>query len=63
MRTVEIEGKRYLWREVLKLRREQEKQARQPTQETLFELRQDSRPATQRDAASRFENPTLFKID
>ena len=57
-----IDGKRYAWKDILKLRREQRKAARQP-QLTLFELKDDSRPATQRTAAGRFTEPTLFKVD
>ena len=62
MRTIEIGGKRYEWREVLKLRREQQKAERQP-QATLFELREDSRPASQNTASGRYAEPTLFKVD
>lgn len=48
-----IDGKRYLWRDILKLRREQRKAARQ-RQMALFELKDDSRPASQRTADCRF---------
>ena len=57
-----IDGKRYLWREILQLRREQRKAARQP-QMTLFELKDDSRPPSQRTAEGRFTEPTLFRVD
>jgi len=57
-----IDGKRYAWREILKLRREQRKAARQP-QMTLFELKDDRRPASQRTGDGRFTEPTLFKVD
>lgn len=57
-----IDGKRYLWREILQLRREQRKAARQP-QMTLFELKDDSRPASQRTAEGRLTEPTLFRVD
>ena len=57
-----IDGKRYAWRDILKLRREQRKAARQ-TQLTLFELKDDRRPATQRTADGRYAEPTLFKVD
>lgn len=60
MRTVVIDGKTYHWRDVLKLRREQQKAERQP-QPTLFELRVDARPPTQGSASDRYENPTLFE--
>jgi hypothetical protein len=59
MKTVEIGGTRYLWRDVLKLRKEQQKAARQP-QPTLFPLVEDSRPASEKTAAGRHEEPTLF---
>jgi hypothetical protein len=57
-----IDGKRYLWKDILKLRREQRKLARQ-RQLTLFELRDDSRPASQRTAEGRLTEPTLFRVD
>jgi hypothetical protein len=57
-----IEGKRYLWNDLLKLRREQQK-ATKKRQLTLFELKEDSRPASQRTAEGRFSEPTLFKVD
>lgn len=60
-KTVIIEGKRYPWREILKLRREQRHE--QPVQSPLFEMRDDARPASQTTAAGRFQEPTLFKVD
>jgi hypothetical protein len=57
-----IDGRRYAWKDILKLRREQRKVARQP-QMTLFELKEDRRPATQRTAEGRFTEPVLFKVD
>ena len=62
VRTVEIDGKRYLWRDILKARREQVKAAKQP-QATLFELKEDRRPASQTTGAGRYSEPTLFKVD
>lgn len=56
-----IEGKR-LWRDILKLRREQKRAARQP-QLTLFELKEDSRPVSQRTAEGRLLEPMLFPVD
>jgi len=57
-RYVIIDGKRYLWRDILILRRQQ----RQPAtpQPTLFELKEDVRPPTERTAAGRYLEPTLF---
>ena len=60
MRTVEVDGKRYLWRDLLKLRREQKK-AQRHAQLTLFELKEDSRPEAQRSADGRYSQPLLFK--
>jgi hypothetical protein len=58
---IEIGGKRYQWKQILRWRKEQEKAARQPTQPTLFAVFDDSRPTTQRSAAGRYESPMLFK--
>jgi hypothetical protein len=55
-----IDGKRYAWRDILRLRREQRKAARQP-QPTLFELKEDRRPQSQRSAGGRYSEPLLFK--
>jgi hypothetical protein len=57
-----IDGKRYAWRDILKLRREQRKAMRH-AQLTLFEMKDDRRPASQRTADGRYEEPTLFKVD
>lgn len=57
-RTIEIDGRRYLWRDLVALRRAQATpKAQQPT---LFALRDDSRPAGERNAAERYEAPSLF---
>jgi len=60
-RFVIIDGKRYAWRDILALRREQ----RQPAlpQPTLFELKDDARPPSQRSAAGRYAEPSLFDGD
>ena len=47
---------------ILKLRREQRKAARQP-QSTLFELKNDCRPASQRTAEGRLTEPMLFEVN
>jgi hypothetical protein len=60
MKTVEIGGVKYPWREVLKLRREQLKAERQP-HPTLFPLKNDSRPQSQSSAAGRYQEPLLFE--
>jgi hypothetical protein len=61
-RFTDIDGKRYLWRDIVELRRQQRRQA-PPAQPTLFELKEDARPASQRSAAGRFAEPTLFDGD
>jgi hypothetical protein len=58
-RFIELDGKKWLWRDILKMRREQRKVARRE-QPTLFELREDSRPKSQRSADGRLSEPTLF---
>jgi len=57
---IEIDGKRYLWRDLLRLRQEQREAARRGEQPALFELREDSRPPTERTAAGRYLEPSLF---
>jgi hypothetical protein len=59
-RYVVIDGKRHLWRDILQMRREQQK-ARATPQATLFELKDDRRPESQRTASDRFQEPPLFR--
>lgn len=59
MKYITIDGKRYLWRDLVKLRQKQQQERRQ-SQLLLFELREDSRPETQRSAHGRYREPTLF---
>ena len=61
-RFIDIDGKRYLWRDLVNLRREQREAARQGEQAALFELREDCRPATERTAAGRYLEPSLFTL-
>ncbi len=61
-RYIEIDGKRHLWRDVLKLRREQRDVERR-NQLVLFEMRDDRRPVSQVSADGRYREPTLFTID
>jgi hypothetical protein len=57
-RFIDIDGHRYLWRDLVALRRAQATpRAEQPA---LFELRDDSRPAGERSAAERYQAPSLF---
>lgn len=55
-----IDGLRYAWKDILRLRQEQRKAAVQQ-QLTLFELKEDSRPASQRTVEGRFTEPLLFE--
>jgi hypothetical protein len=57
-RFIEIDGRRYLWRDLVALRRAQAKPPDQ--QPTLFPLREDCRPASERTAAERYREPSLF---
>lgn len=57
---VVIDGKRYAWRDILKLRRDQ--RTHSPIQPPLFELREDARPAAERTTAGRFLEPTLLSL-
>jgi len=50
-RFIEIDGRRYLWRDLVALRHAQ---ATPPAQQSaLFALREDHRPVGERDAAER----------
>lgn len=60
LRFIEIDAKRYLWREVLQLRREQRKAHARAEQPVLFELKDDRRPVADRTAAGRYQEPSLF---
>jgi hypothetical protein len=55
-------GKRHLWRDIVKLRQEQRRAAVKAQQPPLFELRDDCRPATDRTAAGRYREPSLFSV-
>jgi hypothetical protein len=59
---IEIDGKRLLWRDLIRLRREQRRAAAAPEQPALFELREDRRPAGERTAAGRYLEPSLFTL-
>jgi hypothetical protein len=63
LKFIEIAGKRYAWKDILRLRREQVEAARQQQQATLFALRDDSRAASQQTVRGRYEEPTLFNVD
>lgn len=61
MRTIKIGDKRYRWREVLEMRREQKKAERQPQPMLFDRLPYDYRPKTERTASDRYESPSLFE--
>ena len=58
-KTIEINGQRFLWRDLLKMRREQRKVVR-TAQPALFDLHDDSRPAPERTVDGRYREPSLF---
>ena len=58
-KTIEINGQRILWRDLLKMRREQRKVVR-TAQPALFDLLDDTRPAPERTAVGRYREPSLF---
>ena len=60
LRFIEIDGKRYPWCELVRLRREQRQAAVEPEQPALFELREDCRPAADCAAAGHYLEPSLF---
>lgn len=55
-----LDGKAYVWRELVKLRRAQLAEHVRAQQPALFELREDCRPQTARSASSRYLEPSLF---
>jgi hypothetical protein len=57
---IEIAGKRYVWSDILQLRREQRQAYERARQLTLFELKDDCRPETERTATGRYLEPSLF---
>jgi hypothetical protein len=57
-----LDGKLYAWRALLGLRREQREQGKREQQPTLFELKGDRRPATERTARDRYFEPSLFTL-
>lgn len=59
-----LEGHAYSWQQLCTLRRQQveARRAAAGRQLALFELKEDCRPAAQRNAARRFEEPTFFDL-
>jgi hypothetical protein len=62
-RLIEIDGKRYVWQDILRLRRAQLEADRCMQQPTLFELQNDRRPASQQSTAGRYQEPMLFEVE
>jgi hypothetical protein len=59
---IEIDGKLYLWRELVQRRREQLAARARPAQPALFELREDHRPVSQLTVAGRYLEPSLLAL-
>ena len=59
-RFLEIDGRRYLWRDLVQRYRAQCAPATE--QPTLFPLREDQRPLGERNAAERYREPSLFTL-
>lgn len=57
---IEIGRRRYLWRDLVALRRAQFRPCVE--QPTLFELREDHRPAGERSATERYHEPSVFAV-
>jgi hypothetical protein len=62
--TLIIDGHAFSWQRICELRRQQLDawRASQATQPALFELRDDCRPAAERTARGRYEEPTLLTM-
>lgn len=60
--TLIVDGHAFSWQRLLELRRQQLEawHAEQCRQLALFELKEDCRPESERTAAGRFLEPTLF---
>ena len=60
-RFITIDGKTYLWRDILKRRQEQLAAHRQAEQLALFgHLPEDARPGLERKASDRYQQPSLL---
>jgi len=57
---IEIDGRRYLWRDILLQHREQRAALAKAQQPALFEMKLDRRPEAQCSAAGRYLEPSLF---
>jgi hypothetical protein len=59
---IEIDGKLVRWRDLVGRRREQLRACAAAAQPPLFELKDDCRPPSERTAAGRYQEPTLFGL-
>ena len=59
---IDIDGKRFVWRELLQRRREQVAATAKIEQPALFELKEDCRPMPERTTAGRYSEPSLFTL-
>ena len=60
LKFIDIDGKRFLWREALLQRRREQVAAARVEQPALFELIEDFSPPFERTAAGRYSEPSLF---
>ena len=60
--TITIEGRRYLWRDIVALRKAQIEADRKAEQLALFALKEDCRPRPEKTAAGRYAEPSLFTL-
>jgi hypothetical protein len=60
--TLIVDGHAFSWQRLVDLRRQQLDtwRAEQPRQLTLFDLKDDHRPAAERSAAGRYREPNLW---
>lgn len=60
MKFIVIDGKRYVWREIVRMRKLQLDAFKKAHQPPLFEMRHDVQPAKEQSAADRYIEPSLF---
>ncbi len=61
-RFIFIDGKAYVWRDLVRMRREQLQAQAQRKQFTLFEMKEDYRPEAHRTASGRYRQPSLLAL-
>jgi hypothetical protein len=59
-RHIVLDGKAYVWRDLVRMRREQLQAVTKARQLTLFEAMEHVRPEAHRTAAGRYTEPSLF---